>query len=129
MCQVVRGGMVGQGTSFRAALPFPDGGSSALPGSENPCSHSGKMKGKKIDTSGPKPSLGLWAEQALPHTDRSICRAAPRPLCWVWAALRLDRISSSALPGHFICLVTFTSNGLYCLGFHLTASKEKHHNT
>lgn len=50
-----------QGASPRAALPFPAETSSALPSSENPQPHSRKMKGEKIDTSGPKPPLGLSA--------------------------------------------------------------------
>lgn len=56
-----RKGWFTQGACSQAALPFPAETSSALPSSENPQPHGGKMKGEKIDTSGPKPSLGLSA--------------------------------------------------------------------
>ena len=56
-----RRGWFTQGASSRTALPFPAEMSSALSSSENPQLHSGKMKGEKRDTSGPKPSLGLSA--------------------------------------------------------------------
>lgn len=80
-----------EGWFCRAPAPellYPSLMECALPCPGNPSSHSARMKGEKIDTSGPKPSLGLWAEQlCCIQTDPS---AAPRPLCWVWAALRLS---------------------------------------
>lgn len=75
-----------RGHAPKAACSFPAETLSAPSSSENPQPHSGKMKGKKQTHLAPN---HLWGSQLsklrCAQTDPS-ASAAPRPLCWGWAA-------------------------------------------